>query len=243
MICDSSFRKKVFLKLVCNFAMICDTPWVGQKRVICPALHKGPFHSRRIRPTIFDPWREVQPSGGGDLPVEIWEGCICRRKLLCGLFSLWKLIRPWLGCRSENCPLPLHQLPLSSPDTARVAFLKKFSRNFPNNSIGRQPILQLINLRSRNSGRGGSDFFSFSIKTSQQGLNRINVANLNGKTLRWHRIRVHLGKRKSSEEWNPNRIWVVVTATHNLHTSKLASLSINQSMDIYSSNQVWFSKE
>ena len=141
--------------------MICDTPWVGQKQVICPALHKGPFHSRRIRPTIFDPWREVQPSGGGDLPVEIWEGCICRRKLLCGLFSLWKLIRPWLSCRSENCPLPLHQLPLSSPDTARVAFLKKFSRNFPNNSIGRQPILQLINLRSRNSGRGGGRATSF----------------------------------------------------------------------------------
>ena len=63
--------KKGFLKLVCNFAMICDTLWVGQKRVICPALHKGPFHCRRIRPTIFDPWREVQPLGergeeGGD---------------------------------------------------------------------------------------------------------------------------------------------------------------------------------
>ena len=59
--------KKGFLKLVCNFAMICDTLWAGQKRVICPALHKGPFHCRRIRPTIFDPWREVQPSG------ERWE--------------------------------------------------------------------------------------------------------------------------------------------------------------------------
>ena len=64
--------------------------------------------------------------------------------------------------------------------------------NFPNNSIGRQPILQLINLKGR-AAFSQSDFFSPS-------LNRINVASFSGDaTFFWH----HMGssafrKRKFS---------------------------------------------
>ena len=136
MICDSSFRKKVFLKLVCNFAMICDTPWVGQKRVICPALHKGPFHSRRIRPTIFDPWTSSLPRAALQaFPVQISERCSsCRRKFFV-IFSR-KSGLDWSAGPDA-----------ATLDKSRIAFLKEFL-NFPNNSIGQQPILQLlINLK------------------------------------------------------------------------------------------------
>ena len=110
--------KKIFLKLVCNFAMICDTLGVGQKRVICRALHKAPFHWSRIRPTtIFDPrtWPALQQASflavrilvrGGDAEIGqgnifLWSFQLLGEKLM--------LIRPLLplgaflgACRSEN---------------------------------------------------------------------------------------------------------------------------------------------
>ena len=111
-------NKKIFLKLVCNFAMICDTLGVGQKRVICRALHKAPFQWSRIRPTtIFDPrtWPALQQASflavkilerGGDAEVGqenifLWSFQLLGEKLM--------LIRPLLplgaflgACRSEN---------------------------------------------------------------------------------------------------------------------------------------------
>ena len=86
--------KKIFLKLVCNFAMICDTLGVGQKRVICRALHKAPFQWSRIRPTtIFDrrTWPALQQ--GSFLAVKIlergWMQKLGKIISFCGLFNSW----------------------------------------------------------------------------------------------------------------------------------------------------------
>ena len=86
--------KKIFLKLVCNFAMICDTLGVGQKRVICRALHKAPFQWSRIRPTtIFDrrTWPALQQASF--LAVKILERGgmqkLGKRISFCGLFNSW----------------------------------------------------------------------------------------------------------------------------------------------------------
>ena len=71
--------------------MICDTLGVGQKRVICRALHKAPFQWSRIRPTtIFDPrtWPALQQASF--LAVKILERGGCRswaREYLFVVFS------------------------------------------------------------------------------------------------------------------------------------------------------------
>ena len=63
--CNFAIIKKVFLKLVCNFAMICDSSLGRTKTSNLSCFAQRSFSLlRRIRPTIFDPWREFQPSGG-----------------------------------------------------------------------------------------------------------------------------------------------------------------------------------
>ena len=75
--------------------------------------------------------------------------------------------------------------------------------NFPNNSIGRQPILQLINLKGR-AAFSQSDFFSPS-------LNRINVASFSGDaTFFWH----HMGSSAFRKRKFSHRVAVTIFVAH-----------------------------